>query len=170
MDGELFVAWHDFDHPTLGEVEIGGWKRRKTSPPEGQLIQKECEMGNAYVIYLAGQAAKIALGEPEIADKEGGIYQLDITVENKGFLPTATQQAVELEMVEPVLLEVVPNENVEILLGETKVRLGQIDGLSESDKTTYILRVKDSSRKAVLEVQAKSQRAGKDSREVVINN
>ena len=168
MDGELFIDWHKFDHPTLGEVEIGGWRRRKTSPPEGELIQKECEMGNAYVIYLAGQAAKIKIGEPEITDKEGGIFQVDIKVENSGFLPTATQQAVEMNMVEPVIMEIVPNDNVEILLGENKVELGQIAGHSESDVTTYILRVKDASQKAVLQVHAKSQKAGKDSTEVVI--
>jgi hypothetical protein len=168
MDGKLFIAWHKFDHPTLGDVEIGGWKRRKTSPPEGVLIQKECEMGNAFVIYLAGQAAKIKIDEPEMTDKEGGIYQVDIKVKNNGFLPTATQQAVEVNMVEPVLLEVEPNDNVEILLGEKKVKLGQIDGHSESEKTTYIVRVKDFSQKAVLKVFAKSQKAGKDAREIIL--
>ena len=168
MDGKVFIDWHKFDHPTLGDVEIGGWKRRKTSPPEGELIQKECEMGNAFVIYLAGQAAKIKIGEPEITDKEGGIFQVDIKVENKGFLPTATQQAVALNIVEPVLLEVEASENVEILLGEKKVKLGQIDGHSESDKTTYIVRVKDTSQKAVLKVHATSQKAGKDSKEILI--
>jgi hypothetical protein len=168
MDGKLFIAWHKFDHPTLGEVEIGGWKRRKTSPPEGELIQKECEMGNAFVIYLANQAARIKIGEPGITDKDGGIYQVDIQVENKGFLPTATQQAVELNAVDPVLLTVEPNDNVEILLGEEKVKLGQIDGYSESEKATYLVRVKDSSVEAVLKVSATSQRAGVDSKEILI--
>ena len=169
LDGKLFVDWHKFDHPTLGEVEIGGWKRRKNSPPEGHLVQKECEMGNAFVIYLAGQAARIKIGEPEITDKEGGIFQVDIKVENKGFLPTATQQAVEVNMVEPVLLKVEPNDNVEILLGETKVKLGQIDGYSESEKTTYIVRIKDPSQKATLKISAVSQKAGIDSKEIAIN-
>jgi hypothetical protein len=167
MDGKLFIDWHKFDHPTLGEVEIGGWKRRKTSPPEGELVQKECEMGNAYVIYLASQAAKLKIGKPEITDKEGGIYQVDIKLENKGFLPTATQQAVDINMVKPVLLKVEPNENVEILLGENKVKLGQIAGHSESEKTTYVVRVKDPSQKAILKVSAKSQKAGNDWKEIV---
>jgi murein tripeptide amidase MpaA len=168
MDGKLFVAWHKFDHPTLGEVEIGGWKRRKTSPPEGELVQKECEMGNAFVIYLADQAAKIEIVEPKITDKKGGIYQIDVKVKNTGFLPTATQQAIELNAVDPVLLIIEPNANIEILLGEKKVKLGQINGYSENEKTTYIVRIKDPSQKAVLKVHAQSQRAGKDSMEIVI--
>jgi hypothetical protein len=164
----LYVDWHEFDHPTLGEVEIGGWKRRKTSPPEGELIQKECEMGNNFVIYLAGQVPKIMIGETKIADKKGGVYQIDIKVKNTGFLPTGTQQAVELNMVNPVLLEVRPEENIEILMGEEKVKLGQIDGHAESEETTYIVRVKDPAQKAVLKISVDTQKAGKDSREIVI--
>ena len=168
MDGKIYIDWHPFNHPTLGKVEIGGWRRRKVSPPEGELIQKECEMGNRFVIYLGGLAPKIRIGETKITDKKGGIYQIDITVENTGFLPTATGQAQALNIVKPVLLEVEPDDNIEILLGEEKVKLGQINGNSESKKTTYILRIKDDSKKAVLKASVKSQRAGKDSKEIVI--
>jgi hypothetical protein len=168
MKGKMFVKWHPYDHPTLGEVEIGGWIRQKSSPPEGELIQKECEMGNNYVVYVAGLAPKLKIGEVKITDKEGGIYQIDITVENRGFLPTATEQAQTLEMIKPVLLEVDPDDNLEILLGEKKEKLGHIGGNSESKKITYIFRVKDSSKKAVLNASVSSQKAGRDLKEIVI--
>ena len=168
MDGKIFIDWHPFDHPTLGKVEIGGWRRRKTSPPEGELIQKECEMGNGFVIYLAGLAPKIRIGESKITDKKNGIFQIDITVENTGVLPTATEQAQALKVAESVLLEVEPDDNVEILFGEKRMKLGQLQGNSESKKTTYILRVKEPSKKAVLKASVKSQKAGKDSKEIVI--
>jgi murein tripeptide amidase MpaA len=168
LDGMLYIDWHKFDHPTLGEVEIGGWKRRKTSPPEGELIQKECEMGNNFVIYLAGQVPRVKISETTITDKKGNVYQIDIRVKNTGFLPTGLQQAVELNMVDPVLLEIRPNQNVEVLLGEEKVKLGQIDGYAESEKTTYIVRVKDPSQKAVLRITVDTQKAGQNSKEIVI--
>ncbi|MFQ6070248.1 MAG: M14 family metallopeptidase [Candidatus Aminicenantales bacterium] len=167
-EGKMYIDWHPFNHPTLGEVEIGGWRRWKVSPPEGKLIQKECEMGNNFVIYLAGLAPKIRIGETKITDKKGGIYQVDITVENTGLLPTATELAQNLKVVKPVILEVEPDDNLEILSGERKVKLGHIKGNSESRKTTYIVRVKDDSKKAVLKVMAKSQKAGKDSKEIII--
>jgi murein tripeptide amidase MpaA len=168
LDGKLFVDWHPYDHPTLGEVEIGGWRRRKTSPPEGELIQKECEMGNGFVIYLAGLAPRVSVGEAEVVDKEGGIFQVNIAVENTGFLPTATQQAQSLGISEPVLLTVEPGDNVEILYGETPVKLGQIEGHEESEKTSYIVRVKDDSQEALLKVSVKSQKAGLDSKEILV--
>jgi hypothetical protein len=169
MDGKLFVDWHPYEHPTLGPVEIGGWIWRKTSPPEGKLIQKECAMGNNFVIYLAGLVPHVEVGEFDVVDKKGGIFQLDIAVKNTGFLPTATEQAQALKIDEPVLMEIMPDENLEIIYGEEKTKLGQIDGHSESPKTTYILRVKDLAQKAVLEVHVSSQKAGRTEKEIVIS-
>jgi len=163
MEGKIFVNWHKYNHPTLGEVEIGGWPRTKISPPEGELIQKECEMGNNYVIYLAGLAPKVEFGEVEITDKKGGIYQLDISVKNSGFLPTVTEQASKLNILKPTLLEIEQNKNVEILFGEEKVKLGKIEGYSESKKITYILRV---NKKTKLNVSVTSAKAGKASRQI----
>lgn len=168
-DGKIFINWHLFKHPTLGEVEIGGWRRQKVSPPEGELIQKECEMGNKFVIYLASLAPKVMIGEIKITDKKNDIYQVDISVENTGLLPTATQQAQSLDSVKPVLLEVEPDDNIEILFGERKVKLGQIKGHSESEKTTYILRVKDVTSRAVLKTSVTSEKAGKDFKEILIH-
>jgi hypothetical protein len=169
IDGKLFVDWHTHKHPTLGTVEIGGWIRRKTSPPEGELIQKECEMGNNFVIYLAGLVPNVEVGEIEVTDKKGGIYQVDIAVKNTGFLPTATEQARALKIDDPVLLEVFPDANLEIIYGEKKTKLGQIDGYSESSKTTYILRIKDPAIKAVLEIHVTSQKAGCTTKDIVIS-
>lgn len=169
MGGALFIPWHPYDHPTLGEVEIGGWRRDKVSPPEGELIQRECEMGNRYVLYLASLAPRVQVGEAVITDKQGGIFQLDLAVKNTGFLPTATEKAQSLGIDEAVLLEVTPNDNVEILYGEKKVQLGQIDGYTESPKTSYILRVKDNSAKALIKATVKSQKAGTDTKEIVIS-
>jgi murein tripeptide amidase MpaA len=168
MNREIFIDWHPFQHPTLGEVEIGGWRRRKVSPPEGELIQKECEMGNRYIVYLATLAPKIVIGEIRISDKKEGIYQVEVTVENTGFLPTATQMAETLDFINPVILEVEPDENLEILYGEKRVKLGQIRGRSESEKITYILRVKDRTMKAALKASVISDKAGKDFKEILI--
>lgn len=168
MDGKIFIDWHTYDHPTLGDVEIGGWRRRKVSPPEGELIQEECEMGNRFVLYLGGLAPDVAVGETEITDKNGGVFQVDVKAENRGFLPTATEMAQDLKICEPVLLEVIPDDNIEIIYGETKIKLGQIDGHSESPKISYILRLKDQSRTGQLRIQVRSQKAGKDSKDISI--
>jgi hypothetical protein len=126
-------------------------------------------MGNNFVIYLAGLVPNVEVGESEVSDKKGGIYQLDIVVKNTGFLPTATEQAQALRIDKPVLLEVLTDENLEIIYGEKKIKLGQIKGYSESPKTTYILRVKNPAQQAVLTVHVTSQKAGRVTKDIPIN-
>jgi len=168
LDKKLFIDWHPFDHPTLGKVEIGGWIRRKASPPEGELIQKECEMGNNFVIYLAGLAPNVEFGDIEISDKNGNVYQLDITLRNMGFLPTAMEQGRKMEIDKPVFLTLEPGSNVEILFGEEKTEIGQINGFSESDKLTYIVRVNNPSEKAEIHAVVTTQRAGRTEKRIEI--
>ena len=167
MGGKIFVDWHAYDHPTLGEVEIGGWIRNKMSPPEGELIQKEAEMGNAYKMYFGGLTPHLEITN-EIEDKEGGVYQIDITVENSGFLPTALQHAQQVKIAKPVVLEVEPGDNLEILLGEKKLDLGHIGGNSKSEEIIFIVRKKNTSGRAVLNVTAAAPRAGKDTKAITI--
>jgi murein tripeptide amidase MpaA len=169
MDGRQYVDWHSFDHPTLGEVEIGGWIRRKNSPPEGPLIQAEAEMGNAYKIYMAGLTPRLSIkSEVTAANPDAGIYQVDITVENTGYLHTALEQARVLGVVEPVLLEVEGDANLEILFGEKKLGIGHINGQSESETISYVVRKRNATAPASLAVSATAQRALNDSKEVVI--
>jgi len=169
MEGDQYVDWHPFQHPTLGEVEIGGWIRTKNSPPEGPLVQAESEMGNAYKIYMAGLTPRLQVkSEVSATNAEAGIYQVDITVENTGFLATALQQARALDVVDEILLEVAVDENLEILFGEEKAEIGHIDGDSESETISFVLRKKDPSSEAVLTVSATGQRALNGKAEVVV--
>jgi hypothetical protein len=167
MGGKIFIDWHSYDHPTLGQVEIGGWRRRKVSPPEGELIQKECEMGKNYKIYLGGQAPELRIKATlKAIDKKARIYQVDIEVENNGFLPTALEQAQYLKIVEPCVLEVQPDSNVEIMFGKKKVKIGHIDGNSVSKIVSYVVRLK--TKKGTLKAVVTSQRAGKDTKNIII--
>jgi len=169
MDGAMYVDWHPFDHPTLGEVEIGGWIRTRNSPPEGPLVQAESEMGNAYKIYMAGLTPRLTVkSEVSATNAEAGIYQVDITVENSGFLHTALEQARALEVVDEIILEVAADANLEILFGEKKAKIGHINGNSESETISFVLRKKDPSAEAILTVSAKGQRALNARAEVVV--
>ncbi|MCK5650269.1 MAG: hypothetical protein KAJ42_02785, partial [Gemmatimonadetes bacterium] len=169
MNGSQYVDWHSFDHPTLGDVEIGGWIRVRNSPPEGPLVQAEAEMGNAYKIYMAGLTPRLKVkSEIQTTNADAGIYQIDITVENTGFLHTALEQARALGVVDPVLLEVEGDGNLEILFGEEKAEIGHINGQSESETISFVVRKRNASAPAVLTVSATAQRALNDRTEVVI--
>jgi uncharacterized membrane protein YgcG len=88
IDG--FVAWTPFKHPTLGDVEIGGFKPYSwTNPP----VARIAELGKPhadFAVYLASLFPKIAVAEFSAVNLGGGLFRIKADVENKGFLPTST--------------------------------------------------------------------------------
>ena len=126
-------------------------------------------MGNAYKIYMASLTARLKVtSEVTATNADAVIYQVDITVENTGYLHTALQQARALGVVDPVLLEVEGDANLEILFGEEKLGIGHINGQSESETISYVVRKRNNSAPAALTVSATAQRAFNDRTEVVI--
>jgi PKD repeat protein len=126
-------------------------------------------MGNAYKIYMAGLTPRLEVkSEVSATNAEAGIYQVDITVENTGFLSTALEQAQALEVVEEIVLEVGADANLEILFGEEKAKIGHIDGNSESETISFVVRKRDTAVDAVLKVTATGQRALNGRAEVVV--
>ena len=62
-------------------------------------------------------------------------------------------------MIDEIILEVAAGQNLEILFGEEKTRIGHINGNSESQSVSYMVRKRDPGADAVLTVSAKGQRA-----------
>ena len=86
--GEGFVQWTPFDHPTLGKVEIGGFAPYfKTTPPADRL-DEIADKQVAFLVELAKLAAAPRFADPEVKDLGGGIWQVEPTLVNDGYLPT----------------------------------------------------------------------------------
>ena len=78
MGGRAFVPFAPFDHPTLGKVEIGGWKPGvRLNPPSDQVDA----IADAHAAFLKDLAARL----PDLADlrsqgrgrRGAGIFQVD---------------------------------------------------------------------------------------------
>ena len=93
MDAEKidgFVNWTPFKHPTLGDVEIGGFKPYATTNPP---VAKIAELGKPhadFAVYLASLFPRIGVPEFTATNLGGGLFRIKADVENKGFLPTST--------------------------------------------------------------------------------
>ena len=108
MDAEKidgFVAWQPFKHPTLGDVEIGGFKPYALSnPPAARLA----ELGKAhveFVTYLSSLFPKVSIAGSTATSLGGGLYRIKAEVENNGFLPTSSAQGVRSRAVKPTMVQ-----------------------------------------------------------------
>lgn len=108
-DKELLVSrfqeWTKVIHPEYGEVEVGGWDGkffRQNPPPE--LLEVWAEKEARFNLMLAGSLPMVVMHDPLIKGKNGE-FSVEVELENKGFLPTALEQALLVKIVRPDRIE-----------------------------------------------------------------
>lgn len=172
-----FVPWRTFDHPQLGEVEIGGWNVkavRQNAPPA--FLQDECERSLQFTLSQAAMMPKLSFKSIDCEHLGDHLHILRITVQNDGFLPTnGSEQGGRLQL-PPIDVTV---DGADVLIGRPKVEIGHLQGRAaaivgrnrpgqfrvENEKLVEIL-VRGS---GDLSVSAKADRAGAITRRVSLS-
>lgn len=98
----FYQPWKKFNHPQLGEVEIGGWKTNFlfTNPPP-ELLPGELQKVKAIITQFAKVAPLVHLKKTEIKKVDAKTKKLVLVVENQGFLPThGSTQAIRVKAVQ----------------------------------------------------------------------
>jgi murein tripeptide amidase MpaA len=130
--GKGFIDWHTFEHPQLGEVELGGWDQMYTwrNPPL-ELIEAEAERNKGFALALGDMLPKLSLQTLEVRPLGEGSYHINLVVENTGFLPTCTsEQGKKRKIVRPVRVELDLPAEAELVSGRPRVSLGHLEGRS----------------------------------------
>lgn len=92
LGGQGFVPWKSFDHPTLGAVELGGWRKWSRRIPPVWQLEDTCYRNTMFTLYHADAMPKVSLGEPQIEAVPGspGVWRVSIRCRNERFMPTAS--------------------------------------------------------------------------------
>ena len=177
LGGRYFSSWSSFQHPELGEVEIGGWHRKFWGQnPPAEFLEEECEAQLPWILYLIRQAPRLALEGPTVTAMGDGMFRIRAVVTNDGFLPTSLTErgAVGQEtatgrirnpVVQPPAL-FLGLEGAELEEGTVRVQLGHLRGtgpfLTEvgvpSETVEWIVRAQGSP--AYVQVTGRSDKAG----------
>jgi hypothetical protein len=162
MDSEKidgFVNWTPFKHPTLGDVEIGGFKPYVTvNPPAAKIA--DLGAGHAkFVVYLTSLFPKVRIAKAEATALGGGIYRITADVENAGYLPTALAQGLVARSVKPIMVQLgVPPET--IITGSDKtIFIPALAGAGTRQSYEWVIKGKPGSS---ITLKAVSQKGGTD--------
>jgi hypothetical protein len=117
IDG--FINWTPFKHPTLGDVEIGGFRPYALSNPAASRIADLGKSHTEFVTYLSGLFPKVNIASTSVTSLGGGLYRVKAEVENAGFLPTAAAQGVRSRAVAPTMVQLEVNAD-DIVSGAPK--------------------------------------------------
>jgi hypothetical protein len=174
MNGQLFVDWQTFNHPQLGEVEIGGFLGKIRDPEHGTYTSVMCLPGPEYEselanhtrwhLYLAGASPLVRIANLEATPLEDGFFRVTAHIENRGSLPSyVSEQALLGETARPVTASISLN-NATLVSGDRTVEVGQIAARSRSDAVEWLVRVSGSD--AAITIEAVSPKGGRDTRSV----
>ncbi|MGW8267152.1 MAG: M14 family metallopeptidase [Longimicrobiales bacterium] len=103
--GQAFKEWTTFQHPTLGEVEIGGWNPKffSQNPPPREL-EKWARDEGLFNLALAKHLPLLEMDGVEVTevgtDDNLTTYEIQVTWKNVGGLPTALRQAQLVKIVQ----------------------------------------------------------------------
>ncbi len=145
LDGTGFVEWETFDHPDLGEVEIGGFiPYLKVTPPPG-LMEKTVDFHADFYLGLMDKMADFQIESINVEKLEKGLYELEVTFINRGWFPTSTAQGRRARRAWPIRVELDLKKNQHIFSGKRIVMIPFINGSGDTRTITWTLRAPEGS-------------------------
>jgi len=177
LGGRYFSPWSTFQHPELGEVEIGGWHGKFWGQnPPAEFLEEECEAQLPWIMYLVRQSPRLAMEGPTVTPLGDGRFRIRSVVTNEGFLPTSLtgRGAVGQETATGLIRNPVVKpptayldlEGAQLEEGASRVQLSHLRGMGPfltevglgSETVEWIVRASGSP--ASVRVTARSDKAG----------
>lgn len=133
MDGQVFKEWTPFNHPTLGKVEIGGWKKFGHNNPLASELPREVERNVDFILMQAEAMPQLFITDVEQDYLGKNVYRLTLTVANQGFQPTELAIRIKNGNAVPVRASISAAKKVMVLDEDTQKDLGHIMGNDETE-------------------------------------
>jgi hypothetical protein len=137
LGGKGFVAWHAFDHPQLGRVEIGGWdKVRYWYNVPFERLEQEVGPHADWLIYLGLASPRLEVRSFDATPTAEGRWRVRLVVENTGWLPTSgSHRAIEARLGGEIEAKLDLPSGARLVSGELRRSAGQLAGRSEQRST-----------------------------------
>jgi len=145
LGGKGFVEWHEFDHPQLGKVEIGGWTHMYTfrnPPPVSMATTDEAKQflfdtihtNCLFTLKHAMTTPLLKIQSTDVEKLSDDLYKVSAVIANEGFLPThLTERALAHGTANPI--QITLEGDAEIIMGSTNQNIGHLAGRDERTAT-----------------------------------
>ena len=126
---DAYVEWYRFDHPQLGEVELGGWHfflTWRNSPY--QHLEKEIAPLSDFTLYHCLASPKLEVYQLDV-NSIGDVHSIRLVLQNTGWLPTqVSEQATKMKVVRELEVDIELPDGARLLTGKKKSMVGQLKG------------------------------------------
>jgi murein tripeptide amidase MpaA len=132
-----YVDWYAFDHPQLGQVELGGWDTMYAwSNPPPDLLEKEIAPFPKWLVWHLLISPYLEIYEASVYNLGDSTYRVRLIVHNTGWLPTyITKKALEKRLVQGCICEIELPIGATLESGKSREDLGQLEGRAYQPST-----------------------------------
>jgi hypothetical protein len=138
LQGKGFVPWKAYKHPTLGDVEIGGFVPYTADTPPAAMIRGLLQGQAPWVLTLAEKLPRLRIGKVVGESMGGGVFRLKAWVENTGYLPFPTAMGSRNSRREPAIITL-EGEGLALVDGLKRTAVKEIGG-GKAKPFTWIVR------------------------------
>ncbi len=123
-----FKPWTAFNHPQLGEVEIGGPSHKfvRQNPPI-PFLQQELEKNTRFLLRVGMTLPDVQVEKTKVEAVGEDLYKIEVTLANYGYMSTYVfKEALNNKRIQPI--KVTLEGDYELLSGEASQEIGQLEG------------------------------------------
>ncbi len=122
-----FIDWKPFNHPTLGEVEIGGITPYSMTVPPASMINDLVVKQVPFIFDVVKKLPVIKIGEVRIKAKGSGVYGIKVWIENNGYIPYPTEMGKKNGRISNVIISL-NGKGIKFLEGKKRSIIKNIGG------------------------------------------
>ena len=163
IDGKGYVNWSPYNHPILGEVEIGGPVPFTDNTPPVDMIDSLLNLQVPWIFEIVNKLPDLKILKTELKAQGEGVYELKVWVENKSFIPIPTAMGKRNQRPAPVLI-LLSGKNFELLSGKKRTTVSDLPGL-KNKKFTWLIK---SEKNNVINIELKAVNALGDKKQIKI--
>lgn len=163
LDRKGFVEWESYDHPSLGQVEIGGFVPYTSTTPPYAMVDSIVTLQIPWVLELVKELPDLQIFNTKVSSRGSGVYLLEVWIENRSFIPFPTAMGKRNRQPAPAVLTI-DGEQLEFLSGYKRTPIRNVEGKSRV-KLTWVLQL-DKPEEIVLKLESKT--AGRDQKSIKI--
>lgn len=130
LEGKGYVDWYPFEHPQLGQVELGGWNMQyawRNPPP--QFLEKEIGPLADWSIWHLLISPRLEIHSVTATPLGGDNYHIQLVAHNTGWLPSyVSKRALERKATRGVIAEIELPEGATLKSGKAREELNQLEG------------------------------------------
>jgi hypothetical protein len=152
-----FVDWTPARHPTLGDVEVGGFRPNARVNPPVTMIRELAEKHADFAVWLGQQLPQVEVVETKVEARGDNVWLVTATIANEQYLPTQMSMGQRVRFNRPITVRLMPTPNLTVITGNPSQQIPRLEGMGGRSTFTWLVQAPAGTR---VNMEVFAERAG----------